>query len=377
MVLSAVLTVVALEVYRRRQLERAGDLVTVGWVWPVFQYGLGICGGVALGLILYMNFFDEFGPWVFIVLTLIAAVMCAFAGRMLLKKTLRVFADGWKGCAILAGALFLLLAGARLDLLGYQIWTPAADDVQEVSLSGVNSVPYDGGSYANYRITNPEEIAAVVDLHASVVRRLEDLEQSGASDNYNEDAYETETSTTLRLNYTMKDGRTVSRRYDMPICAAALTDPESYAAKLQALINRPELIRTAYWNGLPSGQLPEGMEVSGGYISNTRGAKEDSGRHDSYDLNIQEAQVLWQAVLEDLDTGRLGRRYLLDDLERQENCFISDIDFYLTWPSVGEDGEKEVNSTDILFTPQVTSTSTLKALEDLGLRQMVRSRQEG
>ena len=225
---------------------------------------------------------------------------------------------------------------------------------------GVNSVPYDGGSHANYQITDPEGIAAVVDLHAAIVRRLDELEQNAARTAYKEEAYQTETTTTISLNYTMKDGRTVTRRYDLPIRASALTDPESYASKLKSFINRPELIREAYWSNLPYGGLPERVEVSGGYLSNTQGTE----------------QVLWKAVQEDLNAGRLGRRYLLDDRERQENCFISDIDLYLTWSSVGPDGEKEANSTDILFTPQVTSTSTLKALEELGLRHLVRSRQE-
>lgn len=374
-VLGAVLTVVALEVYRRRQLERAGDLVTVGWVWPVFQYGLGVCGGVALGFILYMNFFDRLGPWAFVVLTIIAGVVCAFAGRMLLKKTLRVFADGWKGCAVLAGVLFLLLAGARLDLLGYQAWTPAADAVAEISFQGVNSAPYDGGSYANYQLTDPEEIAAVTALHSAITQRLGDLERTGQSDSYDVDGYQIKTSVYLRLSYTMKDGRIVSRVYNLPIRAAALTDPESYAYRLQALINRPELVQEAYWSGLPTGALSAGAEVSGGYLSNIRDGAQETGRYDSYDLNTREAQVLWQAVREDLDAGRIGRRYLLDDRERQENCFVSDIDLYLTWSGVGPDGEKQANSTDLLFTPQVTSTSTLRALEELGLSRLVQSRQ--
>lgn len=377
-VLGAVLTLVALVVYRRRQLERAGDLVTVGWVRPVFQYGLGICGGVALGILIYMNFFDQFGAWIFIVLAVIGAVVCAFAGRMLLKKTLRVFADGWKGCAVLAIGLLLILAGARLDLLGHQAWTPAADLVREVYLSGINSAPYDGGSYANYQITDSEGIAAVVDLHAAVTRRLEDLRnKTGSTTAYEEDVYQTEGTNSLRLKYIMKDGRTVTRQYDnLPISAEALTDPESYAFKLQKLINRPEQIRTAYWSTFPSEVIPEQMEVSGGYLSNIQDEKREAGRYDNHDLSAREAQILWAAVQEDLNAGRIGRRYLLDDRERWENCYVSDINFYFTWPTVGADGEKEVNSTDIRFTPQVTSTSTQKALEELGLSYLLQNRQE-
>ncbi|MFR1052685.1 MAG: hypothetical protein ACLSE7_13265 [Lachnospirales bacterium] len=372
-VLGAIFTLVALTVYRCRQLERAGDLVTVGWVRPVFQYGLGVCGGVALGILLYMNFFDRFGAWSFILLAVVCAVVCAFAGRMLLKKTLRVFADGWKGCAVLAGVLLLVLAGVRLDPAGYQIWTPEADAVESVWFSGVNSASYDGGSYADYTITDPEEIAAVVDLHGAITRRLDDLKQdSESSGTYDRDSYQTETATFLRLRYTLKDGRTVSRRYDsLPIRAEALTDPDSYASKLERFINRPERIRATY---LPFGAEVRRVEVSGGSLSNTGASDQEGGRYGSYDLSAQQAQVLWKAVQEDLDAGRIGRRYLLDDRERQENCFVSDIELYFSWPVVEEDGEKTVSSTNVFFTPQVTSTSTLRALEELGLRELLRGR---
>ena len=375
-VLGAIFTLVALAVYRCRQLERAGDLVTVGWVRPVFQYGLGVCGGVALGILLYMNFFDRFGAWSFILLAVVCAVVCAFAGRMLLKKTLRVFADGWKGCAILAGTLLLVLAGARLDLMGYQIWTPEADAVESVWFSGVNSAPYDSGSYTNYTITDPEEIAAAVDLHGAITQRLDDLKQNSESGGtYDRDSYQTETTTSLRLRYTLKDGRTVSRRYDsLPIRAEALTDPDSYASKLERFINRPERIRAAYGSDLPSGAEARRVEASGGSLCNTRGSDQEGGRYGSYDLSAQQAQVLWKAVQEDLDAGRIGRRYLLDDRERQENCFVSDIELYFSWPVVQVDGEKVFNSTSIFFTPQVTSTSTLRALEELGLRELLRGR---
>ena len=39
----------ALAVYRRRQLESAGDVVSVPWVRPVFRYGVAFCCAISLG----------------------------------------------------------------------------------------------------------------------------------------------------------------------------------------------------------------------------------------------------------------------------------------------------------------------------------------
>lgn len=377
-VVGAVLTALALEVYRRRQLERAGDLVTVGWVRPVFQYGLGVCGGMALGTVLYMNFFDRFGTWAFIFLTAVCAVIFAFAGRMLLKKTLRVFADGWKGCAVLAVCLLVLLGGARLDLFGYQKWTPRADQVVTVNLRGAYSVPDDGGRYADYEITDPEAVAQVVAIHAGLVERLDAMEREeaahwDANERYDIEGYQIKTVNTLRLSYLLADGRLVERLYNyVPITAEALTDPNSYASRLQALINRPEMVKSAY---LGRWSLKEAMdagaaEAVGGYLNNTDG----EGRYQENDLTAAQARTLWAAFQEDLEAGRIGRRYLLDDRDREANCYYTDITLSLAWPTVEQDGARGTASTDVTFTIQTTSTSTLKALEELGLRDRLLAR---
>lgn len=377
-VVGAVLTALALEVYRRRQLERAGDLVTVGWVRPVFQYGLGVCGGMTLGTVLYMNFFDRLGTWAFIFLTAVCAVIFAFAGRMLLKKTLRVFADGWKGCAVLAVCLLVLLGGARMDLFGYQKWTPRADQVVTVNLRGAYSAPSDGGRYADYDITDPEAVAQVVAIHAGLVEHLDAMEREeaarwNADERYDSEGYQIKTVNTLRLSYLMADGRLVERLYNyVPITAEALTDPNSYASRLQALINRPEMVKSAY---LGRWSLREAMdagtaEAVGGYLNNT----DDDGRYLENDLTAAQARTLWTAFQEDLEAGRIGRRYLLDDRDREANCYYTDITLSLAWPAVGQDGTRSTGSSDVTFTIQTTSTSTLKALEELGLRDRLLAR---
>ncbi len=85
-VLFAVFTAIALWVYRLRELERAGDVVTVGWVRPVFQYGLGFCVGLTGGVWVYERFFYGHSPWTFIILAALFAVVGAFMGRMFLKR---------------------------------------------------------------------------------------------------------------------------------------------------------------------------------------------------------------------------------------------------------------------------------------------------
>ncbi|MDE6588738.1 MAG: hypothetical protein K2K53_00025, partial [Oscillospiraceae bacterium] len=129
LVLGCAMSLIVYWVYQRRQLERAGDVVTVGWVRPVFQYGLGTCLGLTLGMGVYTYFFREYGAWAYVALVALWAMVGCFTGRALLKKSLRVLKESWKGCVALALALVLVMGGVRLDVFGFQRRLPKLDDI--------------------------------------------------------------------------------------------------------------------------------------------------------------------------------------------------------------------------------------------------------
>ena len=53
-----VLTAAALLVYRRRQVESAGDVVSFRVVRPLFLYGVSVCASLSFGLFLFVLFGD-------------------------------------------------------------------------------------------------------------------------------------------------------------------------------------------------------------------------------------------------------------------------------------------------------------------------------
>jgi len=403
LVLGAVFTVIAAALYRFRQLERAGDLVTVGWVRPVFQYGFGTCMGCCLGFIIYSNFFYG-SKWTFIGLAVACAAVAAFAGRMMLKKTLRVFREGWKGVAVFALALLALLGGAKADFFGVQRWVPAPADVKHVQVRGVDSSPYD--SYSGFEVSDPEDVAAVIEFHKALVSDLRALEEAeGWQTTTDVDGYETKGYTGAWLIYTLTDGRMVRRYYDdVPITAEALTDEESYGYLLQELLNRPNTVLSAYlptwWEG-----EPEEFSVVDGYLDNVRvsegwtevepvpedgpqaaAVESDDGDGDlapavaeksvttvsedmpyeQLDLETGAAQALWQAVLADMRDGDLGRRYLLDDKARYDNCYQSDLVLTLG-RDVVVGGKRQYETERVRIGLQRSAARTMAELEELGL----------
>ena len=383
-VLGAAATVIALLVYRERALERAGDLVTVGWVWPVFQWGFGTCIGLLLGLGIYTNFFRELGPGGYIGSVAVCAVIGAFAGRMLLKKTLRVFADGWKSCMALGLCVVLIMTGVMVDLFGFQRWSPNPAKVESVYLSGVHALPRDDAAYRSAEITDPALIEQVVDMQKALNAKLPMLKESkrtGVDDRYDDGGNELATAGWATLNYTMTDGREVSRRYSpIPISIDDLEDPGTYTYKLNALMNDPRVEALCY--GIAWEEEPTALRSTGGWVSWVAygderleptvlvvEAEKAAGvaTWSDYTLEADEAAKLWEAFREDLEAGRV-KRYLLDSAEAKDNCYDNKITLSLAWSAVDNKGNRYTQSRDLSFTIQKSQTAVMATLEEMGLK---------
>lgn len=399
-VLCAVFTSIALWVYHARELERAGDIVTVGWMRPIFQYGLGFCLGLAGGVAVYQAFFYNSGKdWVFIAFVALWAVVGAFAGRMFLKKSLRVFADGWKGPAALGVCMFLLLAGVRLDLTGYQRWTPDAGQVKSISISGINSAPWDQGNHRYLTLTDPGDIQAFLDFQKALVAHLDDLRgEKGYNyyDHLDEDGYDTYAEKYLDVTYEMADGSFKGRSWgSVPITAEALNVTTSYAYKLQAFINRPGVVKALYRADFMID--PEmTYEVAGGWLDNVRAFEyaekypetvsegpyatdemnidvETQARikETQFDLDAELAKTLWEAVQKDMAAGNLGRRYLLDNKERYDNCYQTDLCIQFLYTFINRDGERDSGTWTMDIALQKSATETLIALDGMGYTDLL------
>lgn len=381
-------TLIALGVYRLRQLERAGDLVTVGWVRPVFQYGFGLCVGLAAGIFVWGQFFYATSSWILMALVVLFAVLGAFGGRMLLKKTLRVFAEGWKGVAVMAAALALLLVGIRADFFGYQRWVPRPDQVVSVYVSGMDSYPNDSGAYLNADLTDPALIEAVTAIHTGVVDHLSRVSPDAPNISmlWDERDCQTQGSVWLELSYTMENGEIITRRYhSVPLYQSELEQEGAYAWQMEELLNEPELIQWAYFRE----HDPDELEAVDGWLENLRPARTDGQENtaeiepeaDSEDyqlvantsdrdiapvLTADQARQLWAAVREDFKDGNIGRRYLLNNAQRKENCYYSDIYLTLAYTNVDEAGNRRTDTITVGVTVQTTSAHTLKVLEELG-----------
>ena len=388
-ILGLILAGIALIVYRHRHMERAGDAVTVTWVRPVFQYGVAFCCALAFG-VLFFEIFRGVLPetaWTLLVLMLISGTVGYFLARMILEKSFRVFGC-WKGCLPFLAALVVLVCVMEFDVTGFERKVPAEKQVASVTVTGMYSMPYDEAQHgAIINSADPEIIHAVLDLHQTVVDNKKELDRSdyysASEQSVNGDYYvATGASTGFNVSYFLKNGDVISRDYNnIPIHADEQEDLQTVSGKMNALINLPQVVESTY--GLTDEKAENLFRVtlSSYYVD------ED---YDGY-MDVEVSQEAWEDVLNavkaDLAEGNIGRRYLMNDQERMDNCLVNDLAFVFYVPvqektavkqadvevyvnqtmPVEYVDDKQVVTNKITVTLQTTAQHTLAALRRAGV----------
>lgn len=357
-----ILAVTALLVYRRRQLESAGDVVSVAAVRPIFRYGVAFCAALTFGSFLY-SIFAYLLPnsaWSLLILMLLCGAAGYFAAEMFLQKSFRVFRR-WKGCVAFLLCLSALMAAMELDFTGFERRVPQAEGIQSVRVEGINSAPYDTADRAVLKLTDPADISLVVQIHQTLVDHKEEIEAGRYPTSYDtkyNGEYRSWGNNEFTLTYYLENGAQISRRYrDVVVLSQELDQPGSLSALLQELINRPDAIQQAY--GL---EQVRDQDVLSAYIQVYDRAQRD-WEYIEVD-GIENRLRLYQAIQADLREGGLGERFLLEDQARAERTYRNDIELEYLVPN--QKGERSYTNS-MRITLQTGAVHTLKVLEEMGI----------
>lgn len=279
--LGLLLSALALQLYRKRELERAGDFIAVRWVKPVFL--VFYCLTCATMFQLVQELFGTQLPMLLFLFT--GFTVGFFTCRMLLERSTRVFRKGNILCflllaAVLSGSLGL----TRLDPMNIEGRIPEVEAISSVRVS-----EYHYGGCID--VTEGADIRAVRDLHATalverasdengmlidgVVRPYEDTDDWNAAGK----------CVSLYLTYTLKNGHEVSREYRIWSNSAA-------GDALRAFMSRPEFfLRNGDVPGLPDRiTVPKYLYVNGIDIPEER-------------LTRELAQAMFDALIADAAEG--------------------------------------------------------------------------
>lgn len=341
-----VLLAFAFALYRRRQNERAGDVVAVGWMRPFFRYGVAALSALLGGQLIYSLFWsdDYFKVAPLALCMLLAGAIGYYGASMLLAKALRVFRGSWKGLALVAAGIVVVCGALKLDIFNASGRVPRIDQVQKVELY------VDNNTYIFYPGEEDELLERVRAVHAAIAADQDyilGLERSSPATPSDEAA--AWTRTTVTLTYVTTGGETVRRNYYVPLTRERLSQSGTYDNLLDSLINSQEMrLKRIHANG-------DGYEPSGGSIYlNKRG--------ESLGLSDREAAALLEAVTRDAAAGRWGQVNWLDSREKTRGAaYAMELNLYFRQDRESPDSDW----IDISVRPEMTAVTA--CLLEMGL----------
>ena len=153
----------------------------------------------------------------------------------------------------------------------------------------------------------------------------------------------------------------LERRYDLPIRQEDLEDASSPAARLDRLINQPQVASEIYF-----GSIGETARLVDAALVNLYNPEDDSYGFEYLPSELLEP--LLEAIQADMAEGNLGRRYLLEDQERMDNCCYADLELTFRLDQTGVSGGTAPAATASTYTVTITlqksAVHTMEVLKD-------------
>ena len=238
-----VLAGITLVLYKRRQLETAGEIVTYPVMRMVFRVGVGICTG-AVSLLFFQEVTGSETSWALWGFTLPGVVLGVVVAEMLVKKSIHILSQRLVlECGFDFVILGLIVGLLATGGLGYETRVPAADKVSDITLliDGLGGPVTVNG--AEFVFTDEEDILALTELHKTYIEggREQEFDFGGGYDwEASEEkglTYGTDyTNFGFSITYRLSGGRQLTRSYSPLITREMLDDPASFSSLLQAFI---------------------------------------------------------------------------------------------------------------------------------------------
>ena len=291
---SGILFIGAYLVYRRRALEKAGDLITVDFLKPVFRWGVGLCCGYLI--VSYLDRFLEsvgivMGKGIFLLLVLVIGTLCFWFAEMLIQKKFRIqYRRILREYAVFLVCLTLCFGGLLARASYLEHYVPALSDVESVSLS--------------YDFTFQKDGAHAADLLA-LQKKIQSMIPALV-----EERKETNDLRYVQISVRQKNGKTISKNYPISIGEVG----REIFSMLDRIQSEPETFcEYIFGRAEPREDYAYG-ELSINYEQNVR-------------LTREQLEVIMQAVYEDILEGNL-QKYMLS---REDGSWNSKEEAYCTY----------------------------------------------
>ncbi len=271
----------AIIAYKKKHVETAGDVVTVGWLKPIFRWGIAICVSAAGALFIAgISYEQSFA----LILTSVSVIGAAafFIAQMLLERSVHVFTKKRvRECLLYTVIIGACYFGLDADLLGLETKVPSLDQVEAAKMDG---------ELAMYSEAE-DEISWIQEIHRQVIGSKKQFEQEQHNQMLRRAVF----------TYYLKDGSTVRRSYWLPDSDAAA----DLVSRIRARASEPEVILANYF-GI---HYPD-IEVYGGTLLDYS----DGAHNQEVRISQAHAKKLYQAAVKDIEAGHFN----LSEDEKQE-----------------------------------------------------------
>ncbi len=333
--------------YTRRRSESAGDVVAVGWMKPVFRFGLAalaaLLGGQALYALFWSNFQDGryYDLLPMTVCMLVAGAIGYYAASMLLAKSLKVFRGSWKGMALVAAGCVALCCVLHFDLLGVEDQVPEVSQVKKVHLYTADN------NYTFYPEEDADLLEQVRTVHQAIVADKDFILDGNERRLWALDTGDIE-YVSFDVTYELTNGLEVERNYGLTVTRDRMAQAGTYDNLLDTLVNSETMKARRLHAGddrytIISGDLY--LESSGDY----------------FDLSSRECAAILDAIVKDAASGTWGEYDWFD--QDDFGAYAMSLELSFTYPNdYGETSNDWIN-----ITVRPGMDNTVVCLKDLGL----------
>lgn len=296
---AVVLVVVAYQMYKRRQIETAGDWVSIGIIKPVFRWGAALCGGLIVGVTVVSMLTDLPQLRKYPCLLLCSVVMgflFFFGAEMLLEKNFKVFRRKrvleWAATAVITVVFVSLF---EMDAFGLERYVPEVADVDTAFV------------YMDYPVqVKDEDLATLTELQREIIANKEnnqEVERTGSGFYY------------TTFLYYMKDGSTVERRYALPLHDAEDTAVQMPVDQILSWESEPENLEREIY-GIGNAEC----RFTSGYVD----LYTSTGLNNTYMFSEKEIEQISKAIRADIADGNLAKYYQY--CQQPEDTYYSNIE---------------------------------------------------
>ncbi|MDE6888071.1 MAG: ABC transporter permease [Eubacterium sp.] len=272
-VAALLLIAAALITYRKKHIETAGDVITVGWLKPVFRWGTAVCTSALGALFISALSYQQSFPAILLGVAVIG-ILVFFTAQMLLERSVYVFSKRRvRECLVYTVVVCGCYLMLDTDILGIERKIPAADEVEAARIMGEISM----------LACDADEIDWIRDIHSQILRSKKEF-QSAVADKNSDMSYVT-------IEYLLKNDSIIRREYIIPESKKA----ESVSEQIRAYGRRPDIALKQIF-GIHYPQI----QVYGGTWENYTDQTNEQVR-----ISQKDAEKLYAAIVQDVESGEL------------------------------------------------------------------------